>query len=100
MNGFIAQNEVWIAVAEKLNKIQELKSYYTKIEQELKEELRSLSDNKSSEGGDFIFEVTFRAGTVEYARIPELKSVDLDQYRKDAVASWKLYKKLVKPEEI
>lgn len=33
---------------------------------------------------------TFRPGAVEYSAIPELKSVDLDKYRKDPVAVFKL----------
>lgn len=34
--------------------------------------------------------VTSRPGSVDYASIPELKSVDLDKYRKDPVQVYKL----------
>ena len=34
--------------------------------------------------------VTSRPGSVDYSAIPELKSVDLDKYRKDPVQVYKL----------
>lgn len=34
--------------------------------------------------------VTSRPGSVDYSSIPELKSVDLDKYRKDPVQVYKL----------
>jgi hypothetical protein len=56
------------------------------------QELRVLSDNKSSMGGSFIYECTLRQGNVDYKSIPELKSINLEKYRKEESFVWKLFK--------
>lgn len=82
----------WIDVARELYLASLAKANWAKKEAELKEQLRTLSDNKNSIGGGFIFTCTERMGSVDYRSIPELKEIDLDLYRKTPVFSWSLKK--------
>jgi len=82
----------WISKAEKLYDIKsQIKNLYEKADL-LMEELKELSNNKSAFGGNFLFMLSFRKGGIDYEVIPELKQVDLEQYRKEQVAMWKLDK--------
>ena len=56
----------------------------------LAEQLKALSKNKSILHDNYKFVLQLRKGPVEYYRIPELRSIDLDLYRKDNVITWKL----------
>jgi hypothetical protein len=40
--------------------------------------------------GSYVMVMSQRPGSVDYSAIPELKSVDLDKYRKDPVQVYKL----------
>jgi hypothetical protein len=40
--------------------------------------------------GSYVMVMSQRPGSVDYSSIPELKSVDLDKYRKDPVSVYKL----------
>lgn len=40
--------------------------------------------------GSYRLNVSVRPGNIDYASIPELKSVDLDKYRKDPIQVYKL----------
>ena len=80
----------WITVASEYNEIQTQRKALEKLEQELKDKLLALSDNRPSQGGGFLFTVSFRKGNVDYKVIPQLKGLDLDPFRGPEVASWKL----------
>ena len=67
-------------------KIKELKSENEKVTKQLIE----LANGNSIEGEGFKFSQYEKPGSVQYAQIPELSSVDLEQYRKPAITCWKL----------
>lgn len=80
----------WIEVAESLYATkQQLKELSDKATA-LVEQLKSLSKNTSVWQDNYKFVLQLRKGPVEYHRIPELRSIDLDLYRKDNVITWKL----------
>ncbi len=56
----------------------------------LSEQLKDLSKNKSIWQDNYKFVLQLRKGPIEYYRIPELRSINLDLYRKDNVITWKL----------
>jgi putative phage-type endonuclease len=49
-----------------------------------------LSGETNTEGGDVRCTFTYCKGRVDYSTIPELKSVDLDKYRKEPTKMWRL----------
>lgn len=59
-------------------------------EKELRDNLIGLSQHHSSKGGGITLTKVVRKGNVKYSDIPELKNVCLDQYRGDAIESWRI----------
>ncbi len=94
IGGFMGKKDIkqWLEVAEALYSTkQQLKELSDKANM-LAEQLKTLSKNKSTLYQDYKFVLQLRKGPVEYYKIPELKSIDLDAYRKDNVVTWKLDK--------
>lgn len=85
-------DRLWILAAEKLweikKQLKELEAKETHISQQLKQ----LSGNENTKGGGFVYEQTYRKGSIDYTAIPELDGVNLERYRKDDVPVWKLSK--------
>ena len=82
----------WTDVANQAWQARKQRMYFEKIEKNLFEQLRILSDNQERSEGGFLFHSIIRKGTVDYTIIPQLKSVDLEQYRKADIICWKLEK--------
>jgi hypothetical protein len=61
-----------------------------KQEEELRKELIFLSGESNSKGAGISLCQVVRKGSVDYSKIPELKEVDLDKYRKDSISSWRI----------
>lgn len=53
-------------------------------------QLKDLSQGVDSKGGGYIFACTYRKGSVQYKDIPQLKGVNLEQFRGQEVETWKL----------
>lgn len=87
---YVKQNDIWEEKAKKLYEAQKLKDYYSKLSSKMLSELVSLSGEQDSSGKEYVLSTHSRLGSVEYNRIPELKTVDLNKYRKDNVKVWKL----------
>lgn len=72
--------------------LQELKrNIDAKFEKE-KEKLIQMNDFKSCKGNGIKLSSYLRKGSVEYSRIPEIKNIDLEQYRKPSSLCWKVGK--------
>jgi hypothetical protein len=82
----------WLEVANMLHKKQIMKKHFAHQELELLKRLKELSEDCSSKGGDFVFTKIVSKGNIDYSKIKELKKVDLEQYRKEDIAKWKLTK--------
>ena len=90
----IQRNKAWIDLANKLYEIQQKISFLEDEKSKLHKELQILSDHKDSCAAGYEFKECSRAGIVNYKIIPELKDLDLSQYRNSDVSYWKLtYKK-------
>lgn len=57
---------------------------------EIKEEMIELSTHDSQESNDVRLTRYVARGSVQYAKIPELKGIDLDQYRGEPKEIWKI----------
>ena len=87
---YVKQNDTWEEKAKSLYEAQKLKDYYSKLSSKMLDELISLSGKQDSSGKEYVLSTYSRLGSVEYNRIPELKTIDLNKYRKDNVTVWKL----------
>ena len=88
----IKRGHEWIEVARELYEVQMLLKQYAAQEKKLKAHLQEMSEHKNAIGGGYKFTCIERNGTVNYKLIPELKEVDLDQYRGPGSESWQLRK--------
>jgi hypothetical protein len=86
----IERGQEWLKKAIELMKIKQMLKEYDKIESQLLAELKLLSDNVPSKSGNFVFDCITRKGLVDYSKIPELKDVNLELYRKEPTSAWKL----------
>ena len=84
------QVAAWLMTAKELYNIQQQRRALEKREAELGTELRALSNNQPKAFGGMRYYFEIRTGSVDYNSIPELKSVDLNKYRKPSLTVWKL----------
>lgn len=77
----IARNAYQLTCLRKMIEEKEKKAY---------EILKLKSANEAAYFGDYFYNYTTRSGSIDYKKIPELKSVNLEDYRKDLVRVWKL----------
>jgi len=56
----------------------------------LRERLIGLANERNSRGNGVTVSKTIRRGTVDYAQIPELQTVDLERYRKPSAPMWRI----------
>ena len=82
--------QMWEQKAKELHHLEKLKNECAARAQEIKKELIHLSGGQSYRGENFVFTCHMRRGPIDYKRIPELRSIDLDRYRKSYVTAWKL----------
>lgn len=87
-----SEREKWISKASALYEAQNELKRIEKLATKLKEELKSLSSFQPMALDGFMLSIEYRAGSVDYKAIPELKDIDLDLYRKEDIAIWKLSK--------
>lgn len=81
---------LWLSIAREAYEAQQIKQEAAERERKALDQLKVLSKNKSAAAGDFVFALSLRKGSVDYGAIPALKSIDLDEYRKEEVMTWKL----------
>ena len=84
------KDEHWETLAGEVYRIQEQRKFYQMLEEQLVAKLKVASEYRPSYGKNFAYCVETRAGSVDYVVIPELRGVDLNQYRKPSVEVWKL----------
>lgn len=73
----------WLFVSSHLKELE-------KQEEELRKQLIFLSGESNTKGAGISLCRVQRAGNVDYSKIPELKNVDLDKYRKATINSWRI----------
>jgi len=92
IHGCVKRKEKWADLAHEAFEASKKRKYFADVEKRLLEKLKEASENKNSSGGDFMFIKYERQGSVDYKKIPALKDINLDIYRKEDVTSWKLSK--------
>lgn len=85
---FHRHDVAWRDLANELAAVQKEKAKLEERESAIKAELQILCEGKNCKGFGVAVYKTLRKGTVDYAKIPELKSVDLEKYRKEPLEVW------------
>ena len=83
-------DQEWISVADRKFRVQNELKRLRKEDSELSAKLKALSGGQTTKRGRYEYKKTSRKGGVDYKAIPELKTVDLEAYRKPPVDIWKL----------
>lgn len=73
----------WITMNSQLKELE-------KKEKALREQLISMSQDQNTLGSGIKVSKVLRKGTIDYSKIPELKNVNLETYRKETVEYWKI----------
>ena len=76
------------ALANEYSKLKAVEKQTKKRLDEIKKEFIAIADNKKSNISGVLVYPIERKGTVQYKDIPELKDVDLEQYRGKATNTW------------
>ena len=93
---YTERDEKWAEVAHQLYEIGKIKDYYSDEHAKLLKNLKSLSGDTSSHGGEYYFKKEERTGSVDYKAIPAVATMsdeDLDVFRRRGTAAWKINKK-------
>lgn len=83
-------DDIWEQCASQWRSVNENIKELERQEEELRKQLIFLSGESNTKGGGISLCQVIRKGNVEYAKIPELKGMNLDQYRKDSISSWRI----------
>jgi len=76
--------------AHALLKIKQKIKFLQELEKKEADRLREICNNETTSFEGYKYLRTERPGSVSYKDIPELKNVNLEQYRGDIVTLWKL----------
>ena len=84
----------WEYISEQWKNAKEQLNESEKKENELREKLIQLSNDKNSLGNGVKLSKILRKGNIDYSLVPELKNIDLEKYRKEKTFMWKIYKEI------
>lgn len=84
------EDDLWQQCASKWRSVKNSIKDLEMEEEELRKQLIFLSGESNTKGAGISLCQVQRKGNVEYAKIPELKGVDLDKYRKGFINSWRI----------
>lgn len=80
----------WIRLSSKLLEVESEIERLSETQKSLRKELFNLCDNKNTVGGGICVSKVYRKGNIDYSQIPELKGVNLEQYRKPPISFMKI----------
>lgn len=92
MKSFNHFNQEFDSLAGELYSHQQQRKHFEALEKKLAEQLRELCNNQSHTTISFAYVYETRKGNIDYSLIPELKGIELDDYRKHDIKIWKLSK--------
>jgi len=83
-------DELWQSCANRWKSVSDAIKELEKEEDELRKQLIFLSGESNTKGGGVSLCQIIRKGNIEYGKIPQLKGVDLEEYRKAPIHSWRI----------
>lgn len=88
--GRSSTSEAWELLAKKAYKINRERQQLTKEYDNLMQEILALAGNADLVGKEYEVKRTTRLGSIDYKLVPELRNINLEPYRKEAVMCWKI----------
>lgn len=91
---FTREDEVWKELALEWKSTRDALRIYETREKLLKERMISISNGKSTKGCGVKLLRCWRAGSIDYTKVPELKGKDkfyMDQFRKQGTDYWRVF---------
>lgn len=86
----LRSDEQWIAAAARYRNLSRIAEQAEIAASEARDELIRLAADQSSAGAGIKASRYFRAGAVDYKKVPQLKGVDLEPYRKAGAWQWRV----------
>lgn len=83
-------SEIWNEVSEEWKRISSQIFHLQKLEKGLRELLVRQCQDKNSIGNGITVSKILRKGNIDYSKVPELKNVNLEQYRGENIEFWKI----------
>lgn len=80
----------WEVLAQKAYKINRERRQLEKEYDSLMQDILTLVGNAEAEGTEYEVRKITRLGSIDYKLLPELRSVNLEPYRKEAIVCWKI----------
>ena len=80
----------WLDYAERWKEVTKAIKTLEAEEKELRQALISLADRSSVVGGGIRLSKVIRRGSVDYKSVPNLIGVDLEQYRKEPIETFRI----------
>ena len=80
----------WADIMAKVLEEQKLENYHKENKENYKSQAIAMAGNRSTIGSGYKLSKSIRQGNVDYKAVPELKGINLDQYRKGPVESWRI----------
>lgn len=87
----MSDQEDWQSVAEAYKTVCKQIKEFEEAKERYRQEILDLCGDENCSGNGIRAKKTPIRGRVDYDSIPELKTVNLDEYRKKATTSWKVY---------
>lgn len=88
---YVQRNDLlWKQCASKWNLVNSAIKHLQEEQEELRNQLIALSGQSNTKGAGISLCQVTRKGVVDYSKISELKSVDLEPYRKPPTSSWRI----------
>jgi hypothetical protein len=89
-NKVLVNDTMWLITAKDLYNVQQDIKNLEQKASDLAHLLKELSNQEPKSFGGMKYAYFTRAGSIDYSLIPELKGLELEQYRKAPVKAWKL----------
>lgn len=80
----------WIQLRPEIETIKARLNELELREQNIKDSLVHLADKECAEGGGIRLHKTVRKGHVDYSKVPEIRGIDLEPYRKEPIESYRV----------
>lgn len=80
----------WELLAQKAYKINRERRQLDKEYDNLMQDILALGGNAELVGESYEVRKVTRLGSIDYKLVPELRSVNLEPYRKEAIVCWKI----------
>lgn len=88
-------NDQWNSVAKEFLEAKRDLSWAKEREDMFKKQLIDMAQEKNCRGGGIMLKKIMKKGNIDYGKIPELKDVDLENFRKTPSSYWRIFEDMI-----